>query len=308
MNKLDIRYLSRNQIDTEKWDLCMAHAVNGAVFGYSWFLDIVAPSWGALVANDYQIVLPLAQYSKFGIDIIFKPKFARYLGPFSPFNISNEMATLFFKTIPKTFRFIEVDLSPFVFFDIHGAECTTRSTYNIDLIERSSVLMKNYSDATKNKLHRATAAGIKVFQSNALSHFFDLISKTHSSQFNQAEKDIIKRMVSQSLSKGVGHILGAYTARNELCAAAFFITANKKTHCMLLVANSEGVEYNALYAIVDSYCNANAETNTMLEFDAMGRNEIENMFLGFGMTATQYKSITINRLHWIYKKVWALKK
>jgi hypothetical protein len=306
---LDIHYLSRSHIDTNKWDKCIAYAVNGTVYGYSWFLDIVAPNWGALVGNDYHAVLPLVKGVKNGIDIIFQPNFARYLGLFSPNSISNELVNVFFNAIPKSFRYIEMNLNPFFNFEISGAETIVKSTYNIDLTERGNVLSRNYSEATKNILHRVTASGIKVFRSNSLSQFLSFIIKTSPYLYsNQNETNLIKSLVSQSLSMSIGEIYGAYTARNELCAAAFFIKANKKNHCLILTNNSEGIENNALYAVVDSYCNANAETNSVLEFDAMGCNKLEGMFLGFGMTATQYKSITINRLPWLYKKIGVLNK
>ena len=46
---MNIRYVKHNDIDFKKWDKCITKAINGSVYGYSWFLDIVAKEWDALL-------------------------------------------------------------------------------------------------------------------------------------------------------------------------------------------------------------------------------------------------------------------
>ena len=36
-----IKYLEYNLIDKKKWDDCIGNAFNGAVYAYSWYLDVV---------------------------------------------------------------------------------------------------------------------------------------------------------------------------------------------------------------------------------------------------------------------------
>ena len=44
-----IAYLTHDQIDKSRWDDCIAHAVNGMAYAWSWYLDVVHPGWEALV-------------------------------------------------------------------------------------------------------------------------------------------------------------------------------------------------------------------------------------------------------------------
>ena len=44
-----IAYLRHDQIDKTCWDDCIAHAPNGLVYAWYWYLDIVHPRWEALV-------------------------------------------------------------------------------------------------------------------------------------------------------------------------------------------------------------------------------------------------------------------
>jgi hypothetical protein len=55
----DIRYLKRNEIDTIQWDNCIHNAPNGLIYARSFYLDTMAENWSALVAGDYQYVMPM---------------------------------------------------------------------------------------------------------------------------------------------------------------------------------------------------------------------------------------------------------
>ena len=67
MSESSIRYLTRREIDTTKWDHCIDTAGNGLIYAYSFYLDHMARNWDALVLNDYEAVMPLTWNSKFGI-------------------------------------------------------------------------------------------------------------------------------------------------------------------------------------------------------------------------------------------------
>ena len=69
---MKITYVKRDDIDTAKWDSCIARSVNGIVYAYSWYLDIVAENWDALIGDDYQAVFPLPHNVKYGISYIYQ--------------------------------------------------------------------------------------------------------------------------------------------------------------------------------------------------------------------------------------------
>ena len=54
-----IQYLKNKEIDFKKYDACIAAAINSRIYAYSWYLNIVADNWDALVLNDYEAVMPL---------------------------------------------------------------------------------------------------------------------------------------------------------------------------------------------------------------------------------------------------------
>src|SRR5688572_4274032 len=103
-------YLTHDQINFAEWDRCLEKAGNGNIYGYSWYLNIVSPNWGAIVkpANDgYSAIMPIPKRKKFGLlDYIIQPIFTQQLGVYytRPFSADdwNKVATL----LQERFRFI----------------------------------------------------------------------------------------------------------------------------------------------------------------------------------------------------------
>ena len=77
-----IKYLKHSEIDKSKWDECVENSANSLIYGFSYFLDIMAPSWEAIVVNDYELVLPLPVKRKWGIKYFYIPPFTSQLGLF----------------------------------------------------------------------------------------------------------------------------------------------------------------------------------------------------------------------------------
>ena len=79
-----IVYHKNNEIDREQWDNCIRILPGAKPYAYSWYLDIMAPGWQALVDDDYDSVFPVPGFSRFGIQYIATPVFLQQLGAFSP--------------------------------------------------------------------------------------------------------------------------------------------------------------------------------------------------------------------------------
>ncbi len=77
-----IKYLKHTEINKSKWDECVLTSSNSLIFAYSFYLDIMAPNWNAIVINDYEFVLPLPIKKKWGFKYFYIPPFTPQLGLF----------------------------------------------------------------------------------------------------------------------------------------------------------------------------------------------------------------------------------
>ena len=70
---MSVKWLRGSDVNKISWDDCITHAFNGSVYGYSWFLDSVCWEWEALVADDYQMVMPLPIRKIVGFRTVVNP-------------------------------------------------------------------------------------------------------------------------------------------------------------------------------------------------------------------------------------------
>ena len=128
----EIQYVSRDRLDTAKWDNCIDTADNGLIYAYSFYLDHMSTQWDALVLNDYEAVMPLTWNKKYGITYLFQPFLAAQLGVFGK-NISAELLEAFLKNIPVKFKYWDFYLNHKNVFALKDFRLYQRSNYVLDL-------------------------------------------------------------------------------------------------------------------------------------------------------------------------------
>src|ERR1700743_2045713 len=138
--RMEIKYLTNNAIDKRKWDVCIANADNGLIYGYAYYLDIMAKNWDALVLNDYEAVLPLTWNKKYGFYYLYQPFFAASFGFFCK-NIFSYLLNKFLSAIPKKFKYWDFYLANY--FPVHGYELYKRSNYVLSLNKNYELLISS---------------------------------------------------------------------------------------------------------------------------------------------------------------------
>jgi hypothetical protein len=275
--------------------------VNGIVYAYAWYLDIVAEKWDALVGDDYMAVFPLVHNCKFGIDYIYQPYFTQQLGLFSVGPISHNLLTEFLDAIPQKFRYISIQLNTFLKVSYPSAKVTPRVTYHLDLIEPYTAISKRYNTNTKRNISRAVANSINVMKGLSAFQILELKRSNMVTPLRQKHFLILTRLITQSLGNGTGQLYGAYTARNELCAGVLFLKSNGKAIYLLASSTNEGREQRAMFALIDHFINQNSESHLILDFEGSNIESVAKFYAGFGATPCEYSQLTINRRPWFLK-------
>ena len=108
---MNIRLVQNKDLDKTAWDNCIGQAVNGNIYAFSWYLDIVCDEWDALVSDNYETVFPLTFRKKFGIWYLYQPFFTQQLGIFSIRHITPQIVEEFLAAIPAKYKFAEINLN-----------------------------------------------------------------------------------------------------------------------------------------------------------------------------------------------------
>ncbi|NMD01548.1 MAG: hypothetical protein GYA62_17755, partial [Bacteroidales bacterium] len=80
---MNLTYLKHNEINKQKWENCILNAINGNLYAYAWYLDIVSPNWEAFVSDNYEVVIPLTVKKMLGFRTLQQPLFTQQLGVFT---------------------------------------------------------------------------------------------------------------------------------------------------------------------------------------------------------------------------------
>lgn len=299
-----IRYIERKDIDEKKWNDCIEHAFNGNLYGYSWFLDIVADSWDALVEDDYKRVFPLVFRRKMGISYIYQPFFTQQLGLFSTTNLSAESLHEFINAIPLKFKRIEINLNTLNRPDPVTFPVFPQLNHELDLINTYEKIRQGYSENLIRNIRKAEKAGLTISKSIKPDDIISLFRMNRGQVITHlGDKDYIriKRIAYTAIHKGIGEIQGVYDSQNQLVAGGFFINANRKVIFLFSGLGNEGKKAGAMPFLIDHFIKSHSGQHLTFDFDGSNDPDLARFYKSFGSKECWYQRLEINRMPFYLK-------
>jgi hypothetical protein len=300
-----IRYLKHIEIDKAKWDECIARSVNGIIYAYSWYLDIVCPGWDALAEDDYSIIFPLTHTRKYYISYLYQPYFTQQLGVFTANHLTEKLVHDFLSSIPRKFRFTEIHLNSFNKVDPAHFNAVPRVNLELDLINTYENLRTNYDQNVKRNLKKAFESSVTIRRKVEPD---DLISLFRNNYGRNEKKltfrnyDILRKLMISSLKRRTGLITGAFLPDGKLCAAAFFLVDRSRIIFHFTASDPAARESGAMFLLIDNFIREHAGQTLTLDFEGSNDPNVARFYRSFGAVECNYFKITINRLPWIAKK------
>ncbi|MCG9879609.1 MAG: aminoacyltransferase [Bacteroidia bacterium] len=299
-----IRYLKHTEIDQNKWDLCIEQSANALVYAYSWYLNIASPNWEALVLDDYLAVMPLTAHRKYFISYLSQPFFTQQLGVFTKASLlSQDILESFIQSIPKKFRFIDIQLNEQNQVLNPKLKIRKRRNYVLDLSKAYEKISKSYNTQNKRNLKKAKKYELSI-QSIGFKEVV-LFYKSHKALTTKGVKDADYMRLQQLMEEAnVQHKLickGVYDKSGELLASGAFL-AHKNRIIFLLGNGSElGKEKGAMTLLMDSIIFLFADHKMILDFEGSEIEGIARFFKSFGAEKRNYYRLKVNRLPWILR-------
>lgn len=298
-NKSLIRYLSRSEIDSFKWDLCVTHAPNGWIYARTFFLDNLG-DWGALVKGDYDFIMPLPQKRKYGIPYVYIPPFTGQLGIVGAGPVSTGLMEEFVGAIPR--HFVRVDLlmneqNPS--WTAPNSNSIKRINYVITLNEDYHSILSKYTGNAKKTIDRALAAGLSPQWGVSVDRVIDLYRHAYGKKNKHlSDQDYVrfKTLAEQCLHLGYGLTLGIQNAEKELVAAAFFGKDQRRVYYILGAPNSAGRIANAFHCLINEVIRMHAGSGLIFDFEGSNIPSVAQFYRKFKPEAMHYELITIRSL------------
>lgn len=283
-----IQYLTRNQLNTKKYNYCISNALNSRIYAYSWYLDIVCDDWAILVQDDYQTVMPLPKRKKYGVHYIYQVPWTQQLGVFSNKIISEQLILEFISNIPRKFKLIDI------FFNsknkLSNKHISIRNNYTLALDEPYETIRKQYSKGRKSSIKQAQKFDLTIVDNYNCTKIIKLFKKNKGLEINEKGFDykILNKLINYTLPHNYAKSFGVVNSNNELIGGAFFLIDRHRITYLFSAINEEGRIKHAMSLLIDFIIKTNATTNQVFDFEGSMIKELASFFRSFGATKETY--------------------
>ena len=293
----EIRYIHNHQIDKDRWDSVVDVSSNGRIYGYSWYLDILADNWGALILGDYEYIMPLPFRRKYGIFYIYSPFFVQQLGVYSKQQVAIEMYAAFMRAIPSQFRYVDFSLSVDEEIPYKRVKAVKRRTNLVlDLDRPYEEIFTGYHKISKKLLRKNIPC--RLNQVDDYGNIIALYQQINGHHFPEINDDCIRRLGDAAQTAAHKGQITAYRLNNELgetLAAHIFFQSHKRLYHMAGYQTELGKKNHGNYYFLDRVFQEHCEQGYIFDFEGSDLPGVADFFRKWGSVPEYYTRINMSR-------------
>lgn len=284
-----IELFKNKQIDKQKWDNCLEQSDSAKIYAYSWYLDIVAPNWKALIQDDYKAVFPLPIKKRLGISYISQPLFTQQLGLFSSENSVNFDDYL--SQIPKKIWLRSLQSHN------NSTYATTKNNFELDISADIEKIREKYSQNTKRNIKKAREQQLIITgcSTESLIQLFKANKGKEVKEMNEKNYSILSNLLDKIQEKQKGNCYGIFKD-GELISSAFFSNCFKRSIYLFAASNTYAKKIGANHLLIDTYIEKYKQDSLILDFEGSMIPSLARFYASFGAAKKPY--------YIIKRKVW----
>ena len=294
-----IVYHKNHEIDREQWNNCIRNSPCVKPYAYSWYLDIMAPGWEALVDDDYDSVFPVPGFSRFGIKYIATPVFLQQLGAFSPDKPSSQTIVEFLEFLPDFYKLIDLCIGQGLISD--GFKLTERVNYELDLSKSYEKLWEKFSPHCKRNIETSSKKSPELVTDITPDELIDLFLLNKGNVIKgikTRDYQQLNKLMDFCLKNKKGRIIGVRAARKKLIFGIFLVETHGNKTMLFVVNTPQSREKRIGYFAVNELIKNHSSTRTILDFAGSSIPGIASFMESFGSINVPYYRIYRNRLFW----------
>jgi hypothetical protein len=290
-----IRYLEQKEINKSAWDHCVRSSTNSQPYALSWYLDLVAANWAALIEeNDagYSAVFPLPWTRKLGIRHIYTPFFCQQLGLFGSSSYALED---FIKAIPRKYLRVNLQIQANNEPVLTGIQVEKKPNYKVNLDQEYAAIRSSFSENTRRNIKKAAKNELKLETGWDPAAFMQCLKTNQGPgipELKEAEYNRIQSIIETALEREEGDtvqvldkegfICGIFTLRGTNGPVYLFGTSNQR-------ARTSGAMAFAFNHLLSLYAKDGERANTgMFDFEGSSIPGLSRFYRGFGALDIPY--------------------
>lgn len=294
-----INWLQHIEIDRERWDNCIKDSPGVKPYAFSWYLDIMAPDWEALIDDDYDSVFPIPAFRKYGIQYIATPIFLQQLGAYSPDELQTKVIDEFIEYLPDFYRLIDLRTGQRISSDKY--KVTLHSNYELDLSKTYDKIHDNFSSHCKRNIQKSGKKRPEIVYDITPEELISLFQNNRGLEvrgIKPIDYQRLQSLMTYCLRNRKGRILGIRKSKKKVLYGMFLIEI-KGSKTMLFVVNTpESREKRLGYYVVNELIREFSSTKTILDFAGSSIPSIASFMESFGSRNIPFYRIYRNRLPW----------
>jgi hypothetical protein len=294
-----IVYHKNNEIDRDQWNNCIRNTPGAKPYAYSWYLDIMAPGWQALVDDDYDSVFPIPGFSRFGIQYIATPVFLQQLGAFSPDNHSAKAVNEFLNYMPDFYKFIDLCIGQKI--DINGYKTSEKVNFELDLSRSYETISGNFTDHCRRNIHSASRNAPELVSEITPDEIINLFIENKGKEIKGIkERDYqrLKSLIHFCRINKKGRIIGVKGARKKLIFALFLVEIHGRTTILFVANTPQSRDKRIGYYVVNELIKNYSSTKTILDFAGSSVPSVASFYESFGSVKVSFYRLYRNSLFW----------
>ncbi|MEP6700784.1 MAG: hypothetical protein ABJA85_05690 [Bacteroidota bacterium] len=297
-----IKYCTYPEIDLSKWDRCIKQADNGLIYAHSFYLDIMAGKWHALVLNDYEAVLPLTWNRKYGFYYLYQPFFMPALGVFGK-KLQPSTVLNFFNAIPTKYRYWDINLNEANILSENdndlGLSITTRLNHFLNLDKSYREIKSDYKRLCLRMLKKAEHHLVRIDRNGKPLDVIEFYRQLYKKKHANISSGIYEKLIVAATTcwdKGQAKIYLAKLPDGEVTASYLILYDKNFVYSLIGGSSEKGKQTGSFYLLTDAAIKDHAETKRLFRFEGSDLPGIALFDSQFGPDITSYQNIKRNKL------------
>lgn len=279
-----LRFLKRKEIDERKWNDLILSSDYSLPYALTWYLDVVAEHWDALVVGNYEAAMPLVWFRKWGIKCVYQPFFCQQLGFFYSGNAEKENLAEALIFIKRKFPYADFNLNPSAEIVAQEFNLTKKRNLLLPLDVSYSALKKAYSQNQKRSVVKAEKSGLEYAEVEAEAFFKFYIKQIRDRQesFKPKHARLLQALINEVMKNKVGRMSAAINKQGEISSASLLIFHADRVINIAQASSPSGRNTGAAHFLFDRLIQEYAGSGKVLDFEGSSIPSIARFYEGFG--------------------------
>lgn len=296
----DVRYISANDLDVDKWDACVHSDPEPLMYNLSWYLDTLGDDWDGLVKGDYEAVMPVVYGKKFGQSYVYRPFGVQQQGVSGNGADNPRTIAAFVAELTKRFKYCEVYLNHTNPVDTIEKPWKVEEKVNLVLPISGSYenLYENFSKNTKRNIKKAKKNKFVIFEHDPPEVLLRIFKENQGERYKIDEDffRVILHLMHVLLHKRRAVLWTLHDERNSPVAGIFVVEYKGRATLLFSAMDDYGKEHGAMAHLINEYLVMASGHVSLFDFEGSNELGLERFYKGFGAVHRNYSFLKYNRL------------